>query len=244
MSHCDARVQVEVKNFQSQKIFNFFSKRVFSMVQDSGIVLSEKIFSDFQTILSPGNAMRSQRQKLPSTCNQRRRTLPVRITWKGDWTSGVSLRCKSASRGFKIFLVFFFLSSSSAGFPVSSLAQCTGAGHSVLGQDVVGQEVSGAGRRGAEFRGAGRHWGNIPGAERRGAGGQWGRTSWGTTSWGRTSLGQYPWGRTSWGRRSVGQDVVGQNFVGQDVTGAISLGQDVSGAGGSGAGSRESFYTV
>ena len=41
------------------------------------------------------------RQKLPFTCNQRRRTLPVRITWKGDWTSGVSLRCESASRGQK-----------------------------------------------------------------------------------------------------------------------------------------------
>ena len=114
MSHCDARVQVEVKNFQSQKIFNFFSKRVFSMIQDSGIILSEKIFSDFQTNLSPGNAMRSQRQKLPFTCNQRRRirTLPVRITWKGDWTSGVSLRCESASRGqnFQSQKIFSFFS--------------------------------------------------------------------------------------------------------------------------------------
>ena len=122
-----------------------------------------------------------------------------------------------------------FLSSGSAGFPVGSQAQCTGAGRQwgrtswgrrsvgqnvvgqdvtgaiSLGQNVVGQEVSGAGRRGAELRGAGRHWGNIPGAERRGAGGQWGRTSWGRTSWGRTSLGQFPWGR-----RSVGQDVLGQ----------------------------------
>ena len=40
----------------------------------------------------------------------------------------------------------------------------------------------------------------------------------------------------------MGQDIVGQKFVGQDVAGAISLGQEVSGAGGSGAGSRESFY--
>ena len=40
----------------------------------------------------------------------------------------------------------------------------------------------------------------------------------------------------------MGQDIVGQNFVGQDVVGALSLGQEVSGAGGSGAGSRESFF--
>ena len=86
---------------KSKKFSTFFSKRVFSMIQDSGIILSEKNFSDFQTNLSPGNAIRSQRQKLPFTCNQRRRTLPVRITWKGDWTSGVSLWCESASRGQK-----------------------------------------------------------------------------------------------------------------------------------------------
>ena len=55
--------------------------------------------SDFQTNLGPGIAMRFQRQKLPFTCNQRRRTLPVRIAWKGDWSSCVSLRCGSASRG-------------------------------------------------------------------------------------------------------------------------------------------------
>ena len=35
------------------------------MFRDSGIILSEKIFSDFQTNLSPDIAMRSQRQKLP-----------------------------------------------------------------------------------------------------------------------------------------------------------------------------------
>ena len=81
------------KNF-FKKIFNSFSKRVLSMFQDSGIILSKKIFfSDFQTNLSPGIAMRSQRQKLLFACNQRRGTLPVRITWKGDWSSGVSLHC-------------------------------------------------------------------------------------------------------------------------------------------------------
>ena len=52
--------------------------------------------------------MRLQRQKLPFRCNQRRRTLPVRITWRGDWTSGVSLRCESASRGQKFQLKKFF----------------------------------------------------------------------------------------------------------------------------------------
>ena len=93
--------QSRSKIFKVKIIFKFFSKRVFSMFQDSGIILSEKFFSEFQTNLSPGIAMRSQRQKLPFTCNKRRRTLPVRIKWKGDWTSGVSLWCESASRGQK-----------------------------------------------------------------------------------------------------------------------------------------------
>ena len=101
MSHCDTREPVEVENFLSQNNFQLFFKTCFSMFQDSGIILSEKNFSDFQTNLSPGIAMRSQRQKLPLTCNQRRRTLPVRITLKGDWTSGVSLRYESTSRGQK-----------------------------------------------------------------------------------------------------------------------------------------------
>ena len=43
-SHCDARVPVEVKNFQSQKDFQLFFKTDFPMFQDSGIILSEKIF--------------------------------------------------------------------------------------------------------------------------------------------------------------------------------------------------------
>ena len=42
MSHCDARVPVEVKNFEVKKFFNFFSKPVFSMFQGSEIILREK----------------------------------------------------------------------------------------------------------------------------------------------------------------------------------------------------------
>ena len=82
-SHCDAGVPVEVKKF-----FNFFPKPVFSMFQDLEIIFRENNL--LQTNLSPGIAMRFQRQKLAFTCNQRRRTLPVRIVWKGDWSSCVS----------------------------------------------------------------------------------------------------------------------------------------------------------
>ena len=126
------------------------------MFQDSEIILREKIFSEIQTNLSPGIAMRFQRQKLPFTCNQRRRTLAVRIPWKGDWISCVLLRCESASQGEKFW-------------GTVSLR------HSLLGQEVSGAELRAAGRHwgnipGAELRAAGRHWGNIPGAELRGAG--------------------------------------------------------------------------
>ena len=76
MSHCDAGVPVEVKIYLSQKIFQLFSKQVFSIFQDFEIILREKNFSDFQTNLSPGIAVRFQRHKLRFTCNQRRRTLP------------------------------------------------------------------------------------------------------------------------------------------------------------------------
>ena len=71
MSHCDAGVPVKVKIFLSQKIFQLFSKQVFSMFQDFEITLREKNFSDFQTNLGPGIAMRFQRQKGPFTCNQK-----------------------------------------------------------------------------------------------------------------------------------------------------------------------------
>ena len=90
MRECQSRSKI----FKVKKFFNFFfSKHVCSTFQDSGIILSGKKFSEFQTNPSPDIAMRFERQKLPLTCNQRRRTLPVRITWKGDWTSGVSLHC-------------------------------------------------------------------------------------------------------------------------------------------------------
>ena len=53
MSYWDARVPVRVKNIPSQKMFQLFSRQVFSMFQDSEI------------IFSPGIAMLFQRQKLP-----------------------------------------------------------------------------------------------------------------------------------------------------------------------------------
>ena len=61
------------------------------MFQDSGIILSEK------KIRISDQSESRYRNEIPKaetllTCNQRRRTLPVRITWKGDRTSGVSLR--------------------------------------------------------------------------------------------------------------------------------------------------------
>ena len=179
------------------------------MFQDSGTILSKKFFSDFQTNLSPDIVMRSQRQKLPHTCNQRRQTLSVRITSKGDWSLGVSLRCESVSLGQKIFL-----SSGSAGFPVGSQAQCT------WGRTSVGQDVSGAGRHGAEHRGAGGQWGRM----------SWGRTSLGQYPWGRTS-----WGRRSVGQDVVGQNFVGQDVTGAISLGQNVVGQEVSGAGRRGA---------
>ena len=104
---------------------------------------SAEPIADFQTNLSPGITMRFQRQKLPFTCNQRRQTLPVRITWKGDWISCVSLRCGSASRG--------ALSTGAGGqWGRTSWGWTTDVtGAKSLGQNVVGQEVSasGAGRR-------------------------------------------------------------------------------------------------
>ena len=64
MSQYDTRVPIEVKNFQSQKNFQlFFFKIGFSVFWDSGIILSEKNFSELQTNQSPGIAMKLQRQK-------------------------------------------------------------------------------------------------------------------------------------------------------------------------------------
>ena len=80
MRECKSRSKI----FKVKKIFNFFSKRVFSMFQDSGIILSEKKFfrlSDQSESRYGNEFMRRQRQKLPFTCNQRRQTLHVRNTW-------------------------------------------------------------------------------------------------------------------------------------------------------------------
>ena len=97
MRECQSRSKIP-----SQKHFSTFFKTCLLHVSELWDNFKrKKIFSNFQTNLSPGIVMRFERQKLPLTCNQRRRTLPVRITWKREWSSGVSLRCESASRGQK-----------------------------------------------------------------------------------------------------------------------------------------------
>ena len=110
--HCDARVPVEVKNFQSQKIFQLFFFKTCSL-HVSGLwdkFKRKKIFRISDRISDQsGIVMRFERQKLPLTFNQRRRTHPVRITWKGDWTSDRDFLSQT-----------IFLSSGSAGFPVGS----------------------------------------------------------------------------------------------------------------------------
>ena len=111
VSHCDARVPVEVKNFLSQKISQFFFKTC--LLHVSGLLDNfkrKKIFRISDRISDQsGIVMRFERQKLPLTCNQRRRTLPVRITWKGDWTSDRDFLSQT-----------IFISSGSAGFLVGS----------------------------------------------------------------------------------------------------------------------------
>ena len=54
------------------------------------IILSEKIFSHFQTNQIPGIAMRFHRQKLPLTCNQGRGT-PVKNFVGQDVIGAISL---------------------------------------------------------------------------------------------------------------------------------------------------------
>ena len=71
MSHCDARVPVEVKNFLSQKICQLFFKTCSLHVSGLWDNFKRKKISEFQTNLSPDIAMRFERQKLPLTCNQR-----------------------------------------------------------------------------------------------------------------------------------------------------------------------------
>ena len=132
------------------------------MFQDSGIILSEKIFSDFQTNLSAGIAMRSQRQKRP--------LLVIReggLSLFGSHKKGTGARVSHCDARVPVE-VKNFLSKTFFLVPVQLDSR------SVLGHSVLGQDVSGAGRHGVELRGAGRHWGNIPGA-----GGQWGMRFWG-----------------------------------------------------------------
>ena len=109
----ELRRQSRSKIFKVKKFLNFFFKTCLLHVSGLWDNFKRKKFSEFQTNPTPDIAMRFERQKLPLTCNQKRRTLPVRITWKGDWTSGVSLHCESASRGQKFskskkFLQLFF----------------------------------------------------------------------------------------------------------------------------------------
>ena len=85
------------------------------MFQDDEISFSEKNFPTFKCIFtsqSPGIAMRYQRRKLPFACNQRRRTLPVRIAWQGAgaWVSHCDTRVPIEAINFlsqKIFQPFF-----------------------------------------------------------------------------------------------------------------------------------------
>ena len=85
------------------------------MFQDYEISFSEKNFPTFECLVtskSPGIAMRSQRQKLAFACNQRRRTLPVRIAWQGAgaWLSHCDTRVPIEAITFlsqKFFLLFF-----------------------------------------------------------------------------------------------------------------------------------------
>ena len=96
-----------------EKIFNFFSKQVLSMFQDSAIILSEKNFFRLSDQSESRYRDEIRKAETPFTCNQRRRTLPVRITWKGDCL--IALRCESArpqsrSKIFKVKKIFNFFS--------------------------------------------------------------------------------------------------------------------------------------
>ena len=94
------------------------------MFQDSGIILSEKNFSDFQTNQSPGIPMRFERQKLP--------LLVIReggLSLFGSHGKGTGPRvshciamreCQTPVEVKNFQSQKFFLSSGSAGIPVSS----------------------------------------------------------------------------------------------------------------------------
>ena len=85
------------------------------MFQNSEISFSEKNFPTFEcfvTSQSSGIATRSQRQKLPFACNQRRGNLPVRIAWHGaeGWMSHSDTRVPIKAKNFlckKIFQLLF-----------------------------------------------------------------------------------------------------------------------------------------
>ena len=106
----DTRVQIEVKNILSHKIFQIFSKQVFFKFQDYGMSFDKKNF-DGKIVPSPSIATRSQRQKLPFACYQRRRNLPVRIAWQGAdaWVSHCDTRVQIEVKNIlshKIFQIF------------------------------------------------------------------------------------------------------------------------------------------
>ena len=106
VSHFNTRVQIEVKDSLSQKNFQLFSKQIFFMFQDYGMSFDKQTFFDKNNCSKSqyrNEATRSQRQKLPFACFQRRGTLPVRIAWQGGWHLGVSLRYESTNRGQKFF---------------------------------------------------------------------------------------------------------------------------------------------
>ena len=75
------------------------------MFQNFEITLRERNFSDFQTNLGPGIAMRFQRQKGPFTCNQRRRTLPGSLL--GSHGKGTGARVSHCDAGVPVEVKIF-----------------------------------------------------------------------------------------------------------------------------------------
>ena len=115
VSHCDTRVPIEATNFVSQTIFQLSFKTSFLHVSGQWDKFQQKKNPTFKCIVtsqSPSIAMRSQRRKLPFACNQRRRTLPVRIAWQGagTWVShcDASYDYESTNRGQNFFVKKFW----------------------------------------------------------------------------------------------------------------------------------------
>ena len=127
MSRCDTRVPIEVENenFLSQKIFQLFFKTGFLRVLGLWDYFKGKKIFGLSYQSSSGIAMTFQRQKLLFTCNQRRRTLPVRITWKGDWppVSDCDVGVPVGVKNFPSQKIFHDI----VGHGIPG-AQCTGAG--------------------------------------------------------------------------------------------------------------------